>query len=255
MSDCVTILILIHTLLIYTGFINRNGDLDSLAPPMDPRVIDLPFGWSYDAKVDRQLCSHFRLTIDQRIVDNGFFLRCRGTNRGRFRLIVLDKEGSVLFQEEGRKGTFDKNSSEVVLFFTSFQAFEFSETTPTTASHVSGESPEFGGSPAHERDAVPVPVINRLRHFSPCNKSLSPGQYLVCLWGDNVIGKSHVSVLVAQSNNTLPEVRQISDVDGAINDSRQIIELLKNDYLQVRGEPTVISHVKPDCCRAGEGRV
>jgi hypothetical protein len=208
---------------------------------MDPRLVDLPFGWSYEAKVDRQLCSLFRLTVDQRIVDNGFFLRCRGLNRGRFRVIVLDKEGSVLFQEEGRKGLYDKGAAEVVLFFTSFKTHEFSETVPTstatqaTSPSHSGESlMEFGVAPAYEKDAAPVPVISRLRYFAPCNKSLPPGQYLICVWGDNVIGKSTVSVLAAQSNNALPEVGLMTDCDGAICDSRLTIDSLKNDYLQVR---------------------
>lgn len=192
--------------------------------------------------MDRQQATYYRLTLDDRIIENGFFIRCRGLNKGRFRLLILDKQGQIVLQEESRRGLFDKSATEVVLFFTTFKTFDFADPmhpVPLQSPAISEESvTEFGVAPPYEKD--PSPVLQRVRHFVPCNKQLPSGQYLVCIIGENVIGKSAVSVLVAQSNNQLAEATELVNIDTAIYNSRQTVDALKSEYLQVTFQVTLM---------------
>jgi hypothetical protein len=60
-----------------------NGGIEGGGPPVDPRVSDLVWGWGVDAKVDRQAATYYRLTVEERHVDNGFMVICRSPSKVR----------------------------------------------------------------------------------------------------------------------------------------------------------------------------
>jgi hypothetical protein len=169
-------------------FLYRNGGIDSGGPPLDPRVSDLTWGWALEGKVDRQSGAFYRLTVDIQRAESGFLINCRSHSRGKFKLILFDKEGSVLYQEESLKDK-DKNYTQSTLFFTNFDTYRLGEVFQT------------------ERGNNQVPqVFNRLDNFLLSKRKLSPGQYLVCVYGDNFIGKTNFNIIAVPAKNDSSEV-------------------------------------------------
>ena len=68
-----------------------------MGPPLDTRLVDLVFGWPSESKVDRNTAAFYRVTIEDKHNASGFFFYFRSSNKGKFRVIVLDKEGNGTF--------------------------------------------------------------------------------------------------------------------------------------------------------------
>jgi curved DNA-binding protein CbpA len=58
-----------------------NGGIEGGGAPADPRVTDLVWGWGVDAKVDRQNAAYYRLTVEERHVNNGFVVICKSPSK------------------------------------------------------------------------------------------------------------------------------------------------------------------------------
>lgn len=153
---------------------------------MDPRVQDLTWGWGAESKVDRQTGTYYRLTVDQQHAESGFLINCRSNNKGKFKLIMFDKEGSVLHQEESMK---DKNYTQATFFFTKFDTYRLGE--PSLDSM---------------QDKTVPAVFHRLESFLPCKKGVQAGQYLLCVYGDNFIGKTNFHIVAVPTKNDASEV-------------------------------------------------
>lgn len=146
--------------------------------------------------MDRQAASFYRITIDQQHVDNGFIIFCRSLS-GKFKLVLFDAEGSVLHVEESLKSR-DKSQSETALYFTSsFDTYHLGAPVPSVIS---------------EQD-IPA-VFSSLSSFSKCNLATSAGQYLLCVYGDNFIGRTNFSILAVPTSNACDEVSARREVDG-----------------------------------------
>jgi hypothetical protein len=60
-----------------------------------------------------------------------------------------------------------------------------------------------------ERD-MPLPqMLSKLDNFSGCKRSIVPGQYLVCVYGDNFLAKSSYNIVAVPAKNDAPEARSI----------------------------------------------
>jgi hypothetical protein len=214
--------------------LSRN-DIDIGGPPLDARVVDLPFGWPNEAKVDRQIPAFYRITIDENYAANGFFIQCRSNNKSKFRIFLLNKEGKILFQDESHRGVYDPNATEAVMFFTNFPTYEFADPSIAAAHAASSAEPEsvtdFSTAPVMEKESLPI--FQRMKCFIPSKKTLTPGKYLLCVYGENLIGKAHLHVLIAGANNQLLEVSEIVDTDKSMLESKGTVEELKQEYLQV----------------------
>lgn len=184
-------------------------------PPLDPRVSDLAWGWPTEGKVDRQAATYYRLSVDSRQVENGFVILCRSPSKGKFKLILFDTAGSVLYQEESVK-TRDKHGiPQAALYFTNFDAFRLGEPTLT----------------AYEKDMPPM--FAKLDGFSSAKKHIPAGQYLLCVYGDNFLGKTAFNIIAVQSKNDALEVTLLEDTDEALLESKKNLETLKNEYTAV----------------------
>ncbi len=166
--------------------LTSNGGLLGGGAPTDSRVADLGWGWATEARVGHQSGSYFRLTIDARQVENGFVVHCSSVNKDKFKLIMFNSEGQLLFQEECLR-TRDKSSTAATLFFTTFPAYRLDDSASSSDKDV-------------------TTLYSKLDKFEPCKRTVSPGQYLICVYGENFIGKSAFRISAFQSRNDLPEV-------------------------------------------------
>ena len=114
---------------------------------------------------------------------------CRGQSKGKFKLIMFDGEGSVLHQEESGKPRDKSSITHAALYFTNFDAYRLGE--PSLASLQDKETPQ---------------MFSKLESFTSCKHHISPGQYLICVYGDNFIGKTHFNIIAVQAKNEAPEV-------------------------------------------------
>lgn len=123
------------------------------------------------------------------------------------------------------------------MFFTNFPTYEFADPVVAAAHSVapSGSSTEtvtdFSSAPVVEKELLPI--FQKLKCFISNKRTLAPGKYLICVYGENIIGKSHVNTLIAGSNNQLLEVSEIVDCDKSLFESKATVEGLKQEYLQV----------------------
>jgi hypothetical protein len=172
------------------------------------RVDDLVWGWSMEGRVDRQAAKFYRITIDQQHVDNGFIIFCRSLT-GKFKLVLFDAEGSVLHVEESLKSR-DKSQTETALYFTT--AFD--------TYHV-----------VREQD-IPS-VFSTLSSFSKCNLATSAGQYLLCVYGDNFIGRTNYSILAVPTSNSCEEAKEVQSLDTAVLEKKDELAQFQAEYLEV----------------------
>lgn len=193
----------------------RDNGIIGGGPPMDKRVLDLVWGWSIDSKVDSQGAAFFRITVDKRQANNGFIVFCRSL-KGKFKLIMFDSEGSVLHHEECQRSR-DNSQYETAFYFTSKDIYHLEKPPP----------------PAVSEQDIPS-LFFSLDQFSKCNLPSVEGQFLLCVYGDNFIGKTHFSLLAVPMLSGGDEINVIQGIDREIIDKRKDLHSFKEEYLQAK---------------------
>mmetsp|Transcript_15081 Transcript_15081/g.24989 ORF Transcript_15081/g.24989 Transcript_15081/m.24989 type:complete len:434 (-) Transcript_15081:797-2098(-) len=193
-----------------------NGGLLGGGSCLDERVDDLVWGWSLEGRVDRQAAKFYRISVDQQHVDNGFIIFCRSLS-GKFKLVLFDAEGSVLHVEESLKSR-DKSQTETALYFTS--AFDTYHLGPPVPNVV------------REQD-IPS-VFSTLSSFSKSNLSITAGQFLLCVYGDNFIGRTNYSILAVPTSNSCEEATEVQALDTAVLEKKEELNQFQAEYLEAR---------------------
>ena len=170
------------------------------------------FGWSTDSKVERQQGQFFRLSVEEKHATAGFVLTCRGLRGSKFRIFMFDVEGNLLYQvencqshhahiknlwffcslltavlnglflnnmiqEDGTKSKSAKGNPQTTMYFTSFDTYRLEPSPPSDKS-------------------IPE-VFCKLESYTCSKKTITPGKYLLCVHGDNFMGKSYFNLLVS----------------------------------------------------------
>lgn len=215
-----------------------NGGIEGGGPPLDPRVIDLTWGWGNEGKVDRQAAAFYRLTVDHAHAEKGFVINVRSLNKGKFKLIMFDKDGCVLHQEESISATSTPPATankerlpvhipgvnthsytQATFFFTKFDTYRLDEASSTNHDK--------------SKDNIP-PLFNRLDTLSNSKKKIAAGQYLLCVYGDNFIGKTNFNIVAVPSKNDATEVHTIEEADESLMEVKRQLTQLKNDYITTK---------------------
>lgn len=149
------------------------------------------WGWSMDGSVGRQEAVFYRIDVDPEKADNGFIVFCRSL-KGKFKLVVFDAEGSALHIEESLQSR-DKSQWETALYFLSaFDTYHLGPPVP----------------PSLREQDLPA-VFGSLDSFTTSNLSIVPGNYLVCVYGDNFLGNTSYSLLAVPTLNDSQEVSRL----------------------------------------------
>lgn len=190
----------------------RNGGIEGGGPPLDPRVSDLPWGWAAEAKADRQVGAYYRVTVDPQHAETGFIIHCRSISKGKFKMILFDRDGAVLHQEESSKEK-ELPYTHGTFFFTTFDTYRL-------------------GEPTFSDKTLPS-VFHKLETFTHTKKKIIPGQYLLCVYGDNFLGKTSFSIIAVPAKNDSPEVQGLEDADECLVETKSALDTLKNEYISV----------------------
>jgi hypothetical protein len=132
---------------------------------------------------------YYRISIDNRQIENGFVILCRSFTKGKFKLILFDNKGSIFHKDDSVKYT-NKPFTQAALYFTNFDTYRLDEHTASTSTN--------------EKE-IPI-IFSKLDSFQASKKSITPGQYLLCVYGDNFIGKTNFNVTAVLAKNDAPEV-------------------------------------------------
>jgi len=190
--------------------IAKDGSLESNGgPPINPRLVDLPFGWPSEGKVDRIQANYYRITLDEQIIRNGFIIYSKNINKGKLHLVLINKLGEILVNTS--------NQSDIELYYTKFPTYSLNNNI------------------SNDNNNLPKEII-LLDNFNESNQSIEVGQYLLCLYGDNHIGKSHFSLIAALANNNTNEINEIVDIDKSLVESKLALNNLKSEYLKTKYE-------------------
>jgi hypothetical protein len=167
----------------------KNEGIKGQSPPVDSRVTDLVWGWGVDCRVERQNAVYYRLNVDDKACENGYLIICKSIPKDKFKIVIFNSDGEIV-HEESSVVSQNKSNTESILYFTKFNTFQHIETAPSADV----------GNPS---------VFTKLENFKSSSKEIISGQYLVCVYGDNFIGKSNINIVAVPSNNDTPEVNLI----------------------------------------------
>lgn len=87
--------------------------------------------------------------------------------------------------------------------------------------------------PASFREQDLPPVFSTLDSFTQCNMSLPAGQYLICVYGDNFIGKTSYSLLAVPTLNDCQEALDVQELDKSLVQAKESLNKFQFEYLQV----------------------
>ena len=91
------------------------------------------WGWSAEAKVDKQTVAFYRLTVSDVIAESGFLIHCRSNTKGKFKIAIFGSDGNIIHQSESMR-SYDKSITYSSAFFTKFDTYQFKEDAVLTYS-------------------------------------------------------------------------------------------------------------------------
>jgi hypothetical protein len=159
-------------------------------PPLDPRVVDMTWGTTIDGRVDRQAACYYRISISNENLSKGFLINCKSSNKDRFKLVMFDSSGKLLHLEDSMRSK-DTKSTEATLLFTLFNTGNQIESDSVDEKILS--SPHF--------------LSEKLESIVSYERVVPPGDFLICIYGDNMIGKANFNLIAVPANNDATEVK------------------------------------------------
>ena len=177
----------------------QQGGIEGSGPPMDPRVGELAWGTGVDGRVDRQAASFYRLSVSSEDVDNGFLIHCKSVSKDKFKLVMFDSGGTLLCKEECTRGS-DKQSTEATLHFLSSKIVN----KGSNSTELEGEEGDLPALAPKESN-----LTEKMVSVTSSKRTLSAGQYLLCVYGENLMVKSNYSLIAVMAKNDATEVRNI----------------------------------------------
>jgi hypothetical protein len=186
-------------------------------------MADLTWGWPLEAKVDRQQGSFYRLTVDKTHREAGFFLHVRSLNKDKFKLLVFDKDGSLLHSDDCHKHSTAASGAVSTshaytyssLFFTNFATYSMPDAAPAAP-------------------ALP-PVLTRLEGLQLQSKALPEGQYLICVYGDNFMAKTSYTLMALPANSiAASQLASLEETDEKLLELKGSLSQLKSEYLAAK---------------------
>mmetsp|Transcript_43428 Transcript_43428/g.120154 ORF Transcript_43428/g.120154 Transcript_43428/m.120154 type:complete len:574 (+) Transcript_43428:31-1752(+) len=208
------------TVMETAATIMSGGSFEGGGAPMDSRVNDLVWGSVIEGKAERHNAAFYRLTVDNAHAENGFVVMCRSAKRDKFKVAMFDESGKEVTYHEDSQRVKDKPFTQATLFFTSFDTYQLKE-PPVDV---------------QETKNLP-PVFFKLQNFAPTNKrTLSPGQYLLCVYGDNTIGfgRSVFGIVALPAKNDAPAVTEIEETDESLLECKKTLQALKSQYEEAK---------------------
>jgi hypothetical protein len=183
----------------------------------DDRLMDLVWGWEFEGKVDRQTAAFFRMTVDERQAKNGVVVSCRSSNKGKFKLLVFDRHGSIVHHEDSKQSILG-GITEATLYFTSFDTYHLGQPLPD----------------ALKQENIPD-VLGALEDYRSSRLGIQKGQHLICVYGDNFLGKTFFSLCAVPAlKATDDEVKTVQALDAKVMEKREVLKALKDEFIDAR---------------------
>jgi curved DNA-binding protein CbpA len=199
------------------GILTQQGGIEGSGPPMDPRIGDIRWGLGIESKVDRQAACYYRLSVTADDVENGFILHCKSANKDKFKIVMFDSCGGFLFKEHSR-GT--KQSTEATMFFVSYDInsadsdLSYQPVSPLHSESEGHQGSTHGNDPnsshekwSRERDITSnILISDKIDSAIRQKNAVGAGQYLICVYGDNILVKTSFSLIAVRAKNDASEV-------------------------------------------------
>lgn len=165
------------------------GGIEGVDSPLDPRVVDIIWGTIIDGRVDRQAACYYRISITSEKIAEGFLMNCKSANKDKFKLVMFDSSGKLLHLEDSTRSK-DKQSTEATLLFTLFNKGNQIQSHSVDEKILSN----------------PFFISEKLDSIVSYERVVPPGEFLICVYGDNMIGKSNFNLVAVPANNDANEV-------------------------------------------------
>ena len=219
------------------SIMTQQGGISMDGPAMDPRIVDMQWGWGLDDSVARNSAHYFRLKSDR--ISEGFFIYCMSSTKGKFKLAVFDEKGALLSSESSVKCR-DRPYTHASLFFTGFDTFSLA--SPTAGGSSSGAA----NAAFVDMNMVSSPkIFGKLRPFVASSLTATAGHYLVVVYGDNFMGKTPFHIVASPVDKDSPQCTLIQNADSSLIAMKGELEVLTEKYTKAKAEfEAAEQHVK-----------
>ena len=127
-------------------------------------------------------------------------------------MFMFDNEGALLYQEENVANRTKSSITQASMFFTSFDTYRLEE---------------------QENKDIPV-VFGKFHSLARTRKTAVVGKYLLCILGDNYIGKTAFSLIAVPTVASEEQVSEIIASDRELVETKISIDDFKLDFMQLK---------------------
>ncbi|TRY68205.1 hypothetical protein TCAL_06941 [Tigriopus californicus] len=183
-----------------------------------PKVVDLEWGQTITATVERQNAHFYRMDITERDLQHGVIVCCTSAGNDKFKVVFFDNDGHVTMVEESQKR---KKHSDANLYVVPFGRYHLMESMPLSMmKHLDEEVP---------------PVFMILDTYDLDVKSLLPGKHLFCVYGDNWFQsvKYTLRCMVAVTSNT-ECVTKIKSSEKKLSEKKKHLENFQGEFCELK---------------------
>lgn len=173
---------------------------------------DLMWGKYFTEKVDRLSGLRYRLTVTERHAETGFLIYTESATKDRFKVIVFDDTGAIIAEDECLKSR-DGKSTQSTLYFNSLNTYRLGK---------------------HTEDKATLPEFTKLINFIPSNHTITPGKYLVMVFGDNYVGKSNFRIIPVPLKTTPELIESVKTNDEIVLKLTEEISEVQKEYIAAK---------------------
>jgi len=185
-----------------------------------PIVQTLIWGQEVGGTVERQVGQFFKLNITEEDLKQGVIINCFSNGGDKFKVVFFDRDGQVRIVEESQVKR--KKNTEANLIFVPFDRYNMSE----------GMTPY---ALLKKMDEDIPPVFMSLDTLEKESRSLTPGEHLFCVYGDNWFQKCsfHLQCSLAISPDD-EDVIKIMESEIQLAEKKAHLEEFQPTFLEAK---------------------
>eukprot|EP00669_Euglena_mutabilis_P001687 TRINITY_DN12268_c0_g1_i1.p1 TRINITY_DN12268_c0_g1~~TRINITY_DN12268_c0_g1_i1.p1 ORF type:complete len:266 (+),score=112.79 TRINITY_DN12268_c0_g1_i1:38-799(+) len=127
-----------------------------------------------------QAADFLRLSVSEDQALRGICVSALSTSRSRFKLLLFDRTGQLMHQEDSEESLLRRRTTEATMFFAPFDRYIYDKSASSKASPKDDDMP---------------PVFHQLDSFAPSRyRILEAGDHLFAVYGDNFFRAAAVEV-------------------------------------------------------------
>ena len=181
----------------------------------------LDFGFRIQSEVARLEDSFFILKNNENVKHNGCIIQCNSRNSSRFKLLLFNSKGKLLYFEDSTKSVTKKGMTTAALYLCPFETTVIGEGNPLETKY--GNEAVFDKLNQVYKNNRPPPVEEEM---------------IVCVYGDNFLNRVNyeISAVPLPNNSDSSTISILLQTDEKVVLKQARLQELKEDYERIKKE-------------------